>query len=50
MYRKLSIKILIRLYYWNCEDGSVQEHNILLIPSNNNIQLPKMNIKPRLKY
>ena len=44
------MRILFRLYYWNAEEGTVQEHNIIQLPSTNNIQLPKMNIKPRLKY
>ena len=39
-----------RLYVWNLEEGQVQENNVIMLPSTNSIQLPKMNIKQRLKY
>ena len=39
-----------RLYIWNSEEGQIQEHNVIMLPSSNSVQLPKMSIKQRLKY
>jgi len=39
-----------RLFVWNIEEGQIQENNVITLPSTNCVQLPKMNIKQRLKY
>ena len=46
----LNFTSYFRLYVWNLEEGQVQENNVIMLPSTNSIQLPKMNIKQRLKY
>ena len=46
----MMMMMIARLYMWSLEEGELQEHDMILLPTTPSIQLPKMNIKQRLKY